>query len=158
MTKIQSKQDYYSAMAAIESYLQKGFSSLSLKEEQHLEELSRAVEIWELNEHPMPMQPNFIDILNHIIQNLGINQSNLSEKLSVSKSHLSEILSGKKQPHIELVAKIYNVFGIDADMLLQSVAHLLSNNFVRPSKSSRTAQNSRAKAKKRTPKYKKVTR
>jgi antitoxin component HigA of HigAB toxin-antitoxin module len=158
MTKIQNKQDYYSVMAAIEGYLQKGFSNLSQKEEQHLDELSRVAEAWELSEYPMPMQPSFIDILNHIIQNLGINQSSLSEKLSVSKSHLSEILSGKKQPNIELVSKIYSVFGIDADILLQSVAHLFPINISKRSKSSRVSRRARPKTKKLATKYKKVTR
>jgi antitoxin component HigA of HigAB toxin-antitoxin module len=48
MTKINNKQQYYSAMAEIESYLQKGFSNLNEKEDNHLDELSRAVEAWEL--------------------------------------------------------------------------------------------------------------
>jgi hypothetical protein len=51
--KINNKQQYYAAMAEIESHLQKGFSNLTTTEEDHLEELSKAVEVWELKEYPM---------------------------------------------------------------------------------------------------------
>jgi antitoxin component HigA of HigAB toxin-antitoxin module len=158
MIKIQNKQEYYSAMASIEGYLQKGFSHLSLKEEQHLEELSRAAEAWELNKFPMPIQPSFINILNHIIQNLNINQSNLSERLGVSKSHLSEILSGKKQPNIELVASVYRVFGIDADLLLESVGFSSKDIPTPKSKHSDRSIKSRTHKASRTGKSKKVYR
>ena len=158
MIKIQNRQEYYSVMASIESYLQKGFSHLSPKEEQHLEELSRAAETWELNEFPMPMQPSFINILNHIIQNLNINQSNLSERLGISKSHLSEILSGKKQPNIELVASVYRVFGIDADLLLESVGYSSKDIPTQRSKPVAGSGKSRAYKPKRISKSKKVYR
>jgi len=42
-------------MAEIESYLQKGFSKLTKEEEVRLDELSKAVEAWQLNEYPMPL-------------------------------------------------------------------------------------------------------
>jgi len=96
MTKINNKQQYYSAMAEIESYLQKGFSNLTEKEDDHLDELSRAVEAWELKEYPMPMQPSFPEILIYIMQFKRFSQSQLSENLLISKSLLSEILNGKK--------------------------------------------------------------
>jgi antitoxin component HigA of HigAB toxin-antitoxin module len=51
--KINNRQQYYAAMAEIESYLQKGFSNLTTTEEDHLEQLSKAIETWELKEYPM---------------------------------------------------------------------------------------------------------
>ena len=121
MTKINNKQAYYSAMANIESYLQKGFSNLTKKEEDHLDELSRAVEAWELKEYPMPMQPSFRDILVYIMQYKRFSQSELSEQLFISKSLLSEILNGKKQPNLEVVINLHKRFDIDANILLESV-------------------------------------
>ncbi len=118
---ISNKQQYYSAMADIESYLQKGFSKLTEKEEDHLEKLSKAVEAWELKEFPMPMQPSFPDILIYIMQHKRFSQSELSENLSISKSLLSEILNGKKQPNLDVVLNLYKIFGIDANILLDSV-------------------------------------
>jgi len=122
MIKIINKQQYYSAMAEIEGHLQKGFSNLSQKEEDRLNELSKAVEAWELKEYPMPMQPSFIEILLYIMQNKRFSQSDLSENLSVSKSLLSEILNGKKQPNLDIVISLHKSFGIDANTLLDSVA------------------------------------
>jgi antitoxin component HigA of HigAB toxin-antitoxin module len=146
MIKIKNKQEYYSAMAEIESYLQKGFSNLSQKEEEHLEELSRSTEAWELSEFPMPLHPGLSDILNHIIRNLGLNQTELAEKLSVSKSHLSEIMSGKKQPGIELVTSLHDRFQIDADVLLKSVAHLTPKRTLSKANKSRPQKRIKSKS------------
>ena len=120
--KITSKQQYHSAMADIEGYLQKGFSNLTTTEEDHLEELSKAVEAWELKEYPMPMQPSFPDILIYVMQFKRYTQSELSEDLSISKSLLSEILNGKKQPNLSIVVNLHKKFGIDANVLLESVS------------------------------------
>jgi len=122
MTKINNKQQYYSAMAEIESYLQKGFSNLTEKEDNHLDELSRAVEAWELKEYPMPVQPTFPEILIYIMQFKRFSQSQLSENLLISKSLLSEILNGKKQPNLDVVINIHKSFDIDANILLESIA------------------------------------
>jgi antitoxin component HigA of HigAB toxin-antitoxin module len=136
---ITNKQQYYSAMAEIESYLQKGFSNLTEKEEDHLEKLSKAVEVWEMKEFPMPMQPSFPDILVYVMQYKRFSQSELSENLSISKSLLSEILNGKKQPNLDVVVNLYKTFHIDANILLDSVARPISKT--NPKKSS--AKNSR---------------
>lgn len=121
--KISNKQQYYTAMAEIETYLQKGFSNLTTTEEDHLEELSKAVEAWELKEYPMPMQPSFPDILIYVMQFKRYTQTELSEDLSISKSLLSEILNGKKQPNLNIIVSLHKKFGIDANILLESVSH-----------------------------------
>lgn len=121
MTKVNNNQQYYSAMAEIESYLPSGFSKLSEKEDNRLDDLSKAVEVWELKEYPMPMEPTIQDILNYVLENKKYSQSELSLKLLVSKSLLSEILNGKKQPNLDVLLNLYTVFGIDAKVLLDSV-------------------------------------
>src|SRR5258708_17209101 len=107
MIKIQNKQQYYSAMAEIEKYLQKGFANLSVEEDDHLEQLSNAVEAWEINEYPMPMYPSFKDILVHIMNQKQFTQTDLSETLNISKSLLSEILNGNKLPNLDIVINLY---------------------------------------------------
>src|SRR5258708_195868 len=121
MIKIQNKQQYYSAMAEIEKYLQKGFANLSVEEDDHLEQLSNAVEAWEINEYPMPMYPSFKDILVHIMNQKQFTQTDLSETLNISKSLLSEILNGNKLPNLDIVINLYVKYHIDADIILQSV-------------------------------------
>jgi antitoxin component HigA of HigAB toxin-antitoxin module len=128
MIKIENKQQYYSAMAEIESYLQKGFANLSAKEDDHLEQLSKAVEAWEINEYPMPMYPSFKDILTHIMNQRQYTQTDFSETLSISKSLLSEILNGNKQPNLDVVVNLYKRFNIDAEIILQSVSVIQPKN------------------------------
>jgi antitoxin component HigA of HigAB toxin-antitoxin module len=121
MPKIENKQQYYSAMAEIESYLQKGFASLTAKENDALAELSRAVEAWEINEYPMPMNPTFTDILIHLMNQSGSTQTELSEQLKISKSLLSEILNGNKQPNLDLVITLHKRFDIDANIIIEAI-------------------------------------
>jgi len=108
-------------MAEIEGYLQKGFSKLTTEEDDRLDELSKAVEAWELKEFPMPMRPSLPEILIYLMQYKRSSQAELSESLSISKSLLSEILNGKKKPNLELIINLHKNFGIDANILLESV-------------------------------------
>jgi HTH-type transcriptional regulator/antitoxin HigA len=121
MTKINTKQQYFEAMAEIEGYLQKGFSRLTAEEDNRLAALSQAVEVWEMKEYPMPVMPAFRDILIWLVQSKRSTQSELSETLSVSKSLFSEIINGKKQPNLEIVVSVHQKFGIDANVLLESI-------------------------------------
>lgn len=121
MYKLTNKQQYYEAMAAIESYLQKGFSNLSAAEDKHLNELSRAVEIWEMKEYPMPLKPDFKAILLYIMNSNQYNQSQLSGELGISRSLFSEILSGRKSPNVSLVKQVHDRFQIDGNLLLDSL-------------------------------------
>lgn len=126
MTKIENKQQYYSAMAQIESYLQKGFANLSKTEDDHLAKLSTSVEAWEMKEYPMPMHPSFVDILLYVMQQKRFSQKDLSENLSISTSLLSEIINGNKFPNLDLVVNLYTKFKIDADVILDSITLLPS--------------------------------
>jgi antitoxin component HigA of HigAB toxin-antitoxin module len=119
--KIDNKQQYYSAMAEIETYLQRGFSHLSKKEDQRLHELSVAVEAYEMVEYPMPVQPNFNEILIYVMQKKGLSQTELSKSLDVSKSFISEVLSGKKEPNVDLLKNLHFQFHIDGNILLDSL-------------------------------------
>lgn len=53
MITISDKRQYDLAMAQIETFLQKGFANLSEQEEIQLDELSKAVELWEQKEYPV---------------------------------------------------------------------------------------------------------
>lgn len=60
---ITNKQAYYLEMAEIEPLLAKGFDNLTDEENARLDELSDAVEAWEKVEYPMPLRPNFLQVL-----------------------------------------------------------------------------------------------
>lgn len=118
---ITSKKDYHQAMAEIEVYLEKGFSNLTNDEEKRLDELSDAVEKYEEVEYPMPMDPTFRDILEYLMISNHYNQAQLSNTLAVSPALISGILSGKKSPNIDLLVNVYKNFGIDGNLLLNSI-------------------------------------
>ena len=119
--KIENKQQYYLTMSQIENFLQKGFSNLTETEDEQLAELSKAAEAWELNAYPMPMQPSLKDILNFIMFQKELNQTELSQALKISKAALSEILSGKKKPNLEVAKQLHSEFHIDGNLLLESI-------------------------------------
>jgi len=119
MTKIETKQEYYAAMAEIEGYLQKGLSNLSEVEDKRLEELSIVVEAWEIQVYPMPLQSSIQDLLNYIMRQRNLTQNVLSEELEISKSQLSEILNGKKKPNVTLLRSLHNKYQLDGNMLLE---------------------------------------
>jgi HTH-type transcriptional regulator/antitoxin HigA len=119
--KIENKQQYYLAMSEIEKYLEKGFASLTVEEDEQLYTLSQAVESWELAAYPMPINPSLKDILNHIMFAKDINQTQLSAMLNISKSALSEFLSGNKKPNLEVAKQLHAKFQIDGNLLLESL-------------------------------------
>lgn len=122
MKQIKTKQEYYQALADIEPLLNKGFDNLTHEENERLEELSDAVEAWENEEYPMPLQPSFKDVLFYIMECKGYNQTQLSETLQVSNSLLSEILRGKKSPNIDIVINLHTKFNLDGNLLLESIS------------------------------------
>lgn len=119
--KIENKQQYYLAMSEIEKYLEKGFASLTVEEDEQLYTLSQAVESWEIAAYPMPINPSLKDILNHIMFAKDINQTQLSAMLNISKSALSEFLSGNKKPNLEVAKQLHAQFQIDGNLLLESL-------------------------------------
>jgi len=54
---IVSEKQYHDVLAVIAAFLQRGFSELSAVEDKHLDECSKAVEIWEMEKYPMPVIP-----------------------------------------------------------------------------------------------------
>jgi HTH-type transcriptional regulator/antitoxin HigA len=119
--EITSKLEYYAAMAQIETFLKKGFDDLTQAEEDELDILSKAAEAWELNAYPMPVKPALKDILNFIMYQKKLNQTELSHVLKISKSSLSEILNGKKKPNIGMAKQLHAEFQIDGNLILESI-------------------------------------
>lgn len=121
MIQVVNKQGYYQAMSEIESYIEKGFSNLTQEESSRLDELSRAVEAWEMKEYPMPIKPDFKTIVNHVMEVNDYNQSQLADELHVSKAFLSEMIRGRKNPNVEVLKSLHTRFHIDGNLLLESL-------------------------------------
>lgn len=119
--KIENKQAYYVAMAEIESYLQKGIDNLTVEEDDRLDELSTAVEAWEMKAYPMPIKPDFKAIVLYLMQAKSYNQTQLADELHVSKAFLSGMIRGNKGPNIEVLKNLHEKFQIDGNLLLESL-------------------------------------
>ncbi len=63
MKIIRNKEEYYLVMSEIELFLEKGLTLFLRKRMSNWRTLSQAAESWELNEYPMPAQPEIKDIL-----------------------------------------------------------------------------------------------
>lgn len=57
----------------------------------------------------------FSDKLNHLMKELGLKQSNLSELTGIGKSSISQYLSGKNEPTRERKQEIARALGVQED-------------------------------------------
>ncbi|HEU4555808.1 MAG TPA: helix-turn-helix domain-containing protein [Chitinophaga sp.] len=119
--KITTKQEYFSVMAEIEGLYQKGFSNLSSEEEKRLDLLAKAVEAWEAVNYPMPLKPQFPEIVEYVMKSKQLNQTALAGELNISKGFLSQLLRGTKVPNTEVLKSMHEKFHIDGNLLLESL-------------------------------------
>lgn len=61
---------------------------------------------------------NFIDILNDIMIDFNLNQTQLAQKIGVKQSQVSEWLNGKSKPGYDSIKAICLALNISADRLL----------------------------------------
>lgn len=118
--KISDKQAYYLALAEMEPLLNR-LDDLSEVEIMRLDELTDAIEAWENEAYPMPLQPDIKGIVLYVMETRHYNQSEMADKLNVSPSLISGVINGKKEPSISLLKNLHAVFHIDGNMLLQSI-------------------------------------
>jgi HTH-type transcriptional regulator/antitoxin HigA len=121
MEQIKNNSEYYTCLARIESLIEKGFDHLSEKETSELAQLSEKVEIYEIRKYPMPLKPSVVDILENIMREKRLNQSELSKILDVPDSTLSGILNGKRKLNLDLAKKLHSKFHVDGNMILESI-------------------------------------
>lgn len=118
--KIETKKGYHEACAEMEKLLEKGFTSLSEKEELRLAELSDAVEHWENIAFPMPIKPTFIEILNYLLKNNDLNKGELATRLGISAPAFTALLNGR-EPNASTLRNLHLNFGLDGNLILESL-------------------------------------
>ncbi len=117
--KINSHSQYYNILAKIESFIEKGFKQLSDSETSELQKLSAAVEEYEIQKYPMPLQIGITQILEHYMLEQKLNKSQLSQQLEIPNSTLSEIMNGKKKINIAIAKKLHQRLKIDGNLILE---------------------------------------
>ncbi len=121
MKTIKTKKDYHTAMSEMEIYLQKGFSNLTKKENERLQELTDMVEKYEAVHYSLPIQPkNINEMIELKMFERKLKQKDLAKILGISDTRISEVLRGKRKVNIDLAKKLHTKLGIDASFLLQA--------------------------------------
>ena len=117
---ISTNSQYHSTLAKIESLIEKGFSNLTNSETSELQGLSLAVEQYEMQKYPMPLQTGLTEILEHYMLEQKLNKTQLSQRLEIPNSTLSEIMNGKKKINIAIAKKLHQKLQIDGNLLLEA--------------------------------------
>lgn len=121
MERIENNIDYYTALSKIESFIAQGFDKLTQEETKELELLSIAIEHFEAEKYPMPVQASITDVLQNVMYEKRLNKSQLSAFLEIPNSTLSSILSGKKKINISIAKKIHSKLHIDGNLILETM-------------------------------------
>ncbi|WP_295651679.1 hypothetical protein [uncultured Mucilaginibacter sp.] len=121
MELIENNIAYYAALSQIEAFIAKGFSALTPAETKELELLSKAVERFEMEKYPMPLQTSITDVLENLMYEKKMNKSEFSAFLEIPNSTLSSILSGKKKININIAKKLHTKLHIDGNLILETI-------------------------------------
>ena len=118
LTSIRSDDDLGAAQAMMDRLLAKG--GLSRGEELYLDALSDLVGAWE-DEYAAVLPASDADMLRHLMEAKGVNQSDLHRSTGIAKSTISEVLSGKKPFTRQLIAKLASFFDVDKGVLAHNL-------------------------------------
>jgi HTH-type transcriptional regulator/antitoxin HigA len=119
METIKNNSGYFSALALIEKFIEKGFDNLSPQETEELAQLSKMVELYEMKKYPMPLQTSVTNLLESVMREKRINKSELSKILEISNSTLSEILNGKRSINLKIAKKLHEKCMVDGNVILE---------------------------------------
>jgi len=127
LDKIRTKGQYEQIMQMIESVLKQateggGFNSLSEKEQNELDHLSRMAAAYEKNEiklWPLPVTMPFL--VEQKMRDMNLNQLKLAELFNMNVSKLSKILNGKMPPDVPFLKAVHKKLGIDGNTILETI-------------------------------------
>ena len=125
LDKIRTKGQYEQVMQLIESILAKateggGFHSLTEKDQENLDQLSRLSAAYEKNELKLwPLPVTMPILIEQKMKDLNINQSKLAELFNMNVSKLSKILNGKMPPDVSFLKAMHEKLGIDGNTILE---------------------------------------
>lgn len=127
LDKIRTQGQYEKLMQMIDAILQKatdggGFHSLSEKEQNELDQLSRLAASFEKNELKIwPLPVTMPLLVEQKMKDLNLNQSRLAQMFNMNVSKLSKILNGKMPPDVTFLKALHEKLGIDGNTILEIV-------------------------------------
>ncbi len=119
MDSIKNRKEYYTIMAEVEQFLEKGFDKLSAAEEERLTELSKLISAYEAIHFPMPVKHDIATLLEAYRKENGLSRQKLAAFLEVGNSTLSEIMNRKRPITFDFAKKLHNKIHFDGNMILE---------------------------------------
>lgn len=118
---METNSEYYTALAQIEAFIEKGFDNLSVEETELLSFLSKEVEKFESTKYPMPLSSSISGLLENVMRDKRLNKTQLSKLLGVPNSTLSEIMNGKRTINLKIAKNMHERLKIDGNLIFDSL-------------------------------------
>jgi HTH-type transcriptional regulator / antitoxin HigA len=119
MKAIKTKKEYYSMMAEIETFLEKGFENLTASQNEELRNLSLQIEAFEKIHFPMPVQHDLTAVLNAYMKENNLTTQQMATLLEVDDSTLNNILNKKKPLTLSFAKQLHQKIHLDGNLLLE---------------------------------------
>lgn len=121
MKLIKTKKEYYSVMAKIETFLEKGFKNLTKIENEELRFLSLQIEAFEKVHFPMPVHHDLTTLLDAYMKENHLTKKQVATLLEVDDSTLNSILSKKKPLTLNFAKMLHQKIHLDGNLILEMV-------------------------------------
>ena len=114
LASIRGDDHLAAAQRVMDQLLAKG--NLDDGENMYLDALSDLVATYEDEHHAIPPAPDG-EMLLHLMESQGINQTQLHREAGIPKSTISEVLAGKKPFSRQMMRKLADYFQVDVSIL-----------------------------------------
>ncbi len=118
LASIKSDEHLAEAQRVMDRLLARG--ALDEGTETYLDALSDLVGSYE-DEHHAIAPASDSDMLRHLMDAMGVSQTQLSSDLALPKSSISEVLSGKKNFSRQMIRKLAEYFRVDIGVLAANI-------------------------------------
>ena len=116
---ISNESEYRAALAAIEPLLKKGFSQLTIEEDEELVCITALIQAYESAHYPLPFNPKtMVEMLELKMFEQKLKQKDLAKVLDVTENRLSEVMNGKRKVNMDLAKRLHLKLNIDAKFIL----------------------------------------
>ena len=114
LCSIRSDEHLEAAQKVIDRLLARG--RLDEGAEAYLEALGDLVAVYEDEHHPIEPASD-AQMLRHLLDSKGVNQSQLAQQAGIAKSSISEVLAGRKPFSRQMLRKLAVYFDVDVSLL-----------------------------------------
>jgi HTH-type transcriptional regulator/antitoxin HigA len=117
LKSIESDKELKTAIAAVNTLIDRGFNKLSPGEDAYLDVLSNLVERYEEEHHPIP-DVTAAQILAHLIEARGVSHRKIAAGTRIHETVLSSLLSGRRAFNLNHIKRFSKYFRISPAVFL----------------------------------------